>query len=75
MSYLTQMAGLAWHNFTSAAAGIAVALGMARGFTRNLKPDQPRTIGNFWVDLTALDALRAAADQRRRRAGAGLGRA
>jgi K+-transporting ATPase ATPase A chain len=51
MSYLTQMAGLAWHNFTSAAAGIAVALGMARGFTRNLKPDQPRTIGNFWVDL------------------------
>jgi K+-transporting ATPase ATPase A chain len=51
MSYLTEMAGLAWHNFTSAAAGIAVALGMARGFTRNLKPDQPRTIGNFWVDL------------------------
>jgi K+-transporting ATPase ATPase A chain len=51
MSYLTQMAGLAWHNFTSAAVGIAVALGMARGFTRTLKPDQPRTIGSFWVDL------------------------
>src|SRR5204863_5341371 len=51
MSYFTQMAGLAWHNFTSAAAGIAVALGIARGLTRQLRPDDPRTIGNFWVDL------------------------
>ena len=34
MSYLTQMAGLAWHNFTSAAAGIGVALALARGLTR-----------------------------------------
>src|SRR5437762_154001 len=51
MSYLTQMAGLAWHNFTSAAAGICVALGIARGLTRQLRPDDPRTIGNFWVDL------------------------
>ncbi len=34
MSYLTQMAGLAWHNFISAAAGIAVALALARGLTR-----------------------------------------
>ena len=39
MSYLTQMAGLAWHNFTSAAAGIGVALALARGFTRRPGPD------------------------------------
>ena len=45
------MAGLAWHNFTSAAAGIAVALAMARGFTRTLGSGQPRTLGSFWVDL------------------------
>jgi len=51
MSYLTQMAGLAWHNFTSAAAGIGVALVIARGLTRRLSPDQPRTVGNFWVDV------------------------
>jgi K+-transporting ATPase ATPase A chain len=51
MSYLTQMAGLAWHNFTSAAAGIAIAVALARGLTRHLEPDEPRTIGNFWVDL------------------------
>ncbi len=51
MSYFSQMAGLAWHNFTSAAAGIAIALGLARGITRRLAPDAPRTIGNFWVDL------------------------
>ena len=51
MSYLSQMAGLAWHNFVSAGAGIAVALAVARGLTRRLPPDAPRTIGNFWVDL------------------------
>ncbi len=51
MSYLTQMAGLAWHNFTSAAAGMGVALAVARGLTRRLGPDAPRTLGNFWVDL------------------------
>ncbi|HSY75013.1 MAG TPA: potassium-transporting ATPase subunit KdpA, partial [Dongiaceae bacterium] len=34
MSYLSQMAGLAWHNFTSAAAGICVALALGRGFSR-----------------------------------------
>jgi K+-transporting ATPase ATPase A chain len=50
MSYLTQMAGLAWHNFTSAAAGIAVALVIARGLTRHRGPDGPATLGNFWVD-------------------------
>ena len=51
MSYLTQMAGLAWHNFTSAAAGMAIAVALARGLTRHLRPEDPRTIGNFWVDL------------------------
>jgi K+-transporting ATPase ATPase A chain len=51
MSYLTQMAGLAWHNFTSAAAGIGVALVIARGLTRQKGPDGPKTVGNFWVDL------------------------
>jgi K+-transporting ATPase ATPase A chain len=51
MSYLTQMAGLAWHNFISAAAGIGVMLAIARGLTYRLAPDAPRTIGNFWVDL------------------------
>src|SRR5262245_48505663 len=51
MSYLTQMAGLAWHNFTSAAAGISVALVIARGLTRRAGPDGARTLGNFWVDL------------------------
>jgi K+-transporting ATPase ATPase A chain len=52
MSYLTQMAGLAWHNFVSAAAGIAVAVALARGLTRRGDGKGPGTIGNFWVDLT-----------------------
>ena len=52
MSYLTQMAGLAWHNFISAAAGIAVAIALARGLTRRGDGSGPGTIGNFWVDLT-----------------------
>jgi K+-transporting ATPase ATPase A chain len=51
MSYLTQMAGLAWHNFTSAGVGIAVALAVARGFTRRPGPEGEHTLGNFWVDL------------------------
>ncbi|HYV47168.1 MAG TPA: potassium-transporting ATPase subunit KdpA [Myxococcaceae bacterium] len=51
MSYLTQMAGLAWHNFISAAAGIGVALALARGLTRRPGPDGAKTLGNFWVDL------------------------
>jgi K+-transporting ATPase ATPase A chain len=51
MSYLTQMAGLAWHNFTSAATGMGVALALARGLTRRNAPDAPKTLGNFWVDL------------------------
>jgi potassium-transporting ATPase potassium-binding subunit len=52
MSYLSQMAGLAWHNFISAAAGIAVAVALARGITRRGDGKGPGTIGNFWVDLT-----------------------
>ncbi len=48
MSYLTQMAGLAYHNFVSAAAGIALAIAVIRGVSRQQKD----TIGNFWVDLT-----------------------
>jgi potassium-transporting ATPase potassium-binding subunit len=48
MSYLTQMAGLAFHNFVSAAAGIAVAIAVLRGIARK----EAKTIGNFWVDLT-----------------------
>jgi potassium-transporting ATPase potassium-binding subunit len=52
MSYLSQMAGLAWHNFISAAAGIAVAVALARGLTRRGDGKGAGTIGNFWVDLT-----------------------
>ena len=48
MSYLTQMAGLAYHNFMSAAAGVAMAIAVIRGITRR----ERETIGNFWVDLT-----------------------
>jgi K+-transporting ATPase ATPase A chain len=51
MSYLTQMAGLAWHNFVSAGAGIGVALAMARGLTRKVGDGEAKTLGNFWVDL------------------------
>ena len=51
MSYFTQMAGLAWHNFTSAAAGLGVALAVARGLTRRPGPDGSRGVGNFYVDL------------------------
>jgi K+-transporting ATPase ATPase A chain len=47
LSYLSQMAGLAWHNFVSAATGIAVAVAVIRGLART---DQ-KTVGNFWVDL------------------------
>jgi K+-transporting ATPase ATPase A chain len=47
MSYLTQMAGLAYHNFVSAAAGIAMAITIIRGFVRR----SVKTLGNFWFDL------------------------
>jgi K+-transporting ATPase ATPase A chain len=52
MSYLSQMAGLAWHNFISAAAGIGIAIALARGLTSVVPEGAPRTIGNFWADLT-----------------------
>jgi K+-transporting ATPase ATPase A chain len=48
MSYLTEMAGLATHNFWSAAGGIVVAIALIRGIKRTLSG----TIGNFWVDMT-----------------------
>ena len=48
MSYFTQMAGLAYHNFMSAATGIALAIAFVRGIARR----EQETIGNFWVDLT-----------------------
>jgi potassium-transporting ATPase potassium-binding subunit len=48
MSYLTQMAGLAYHNFISAAVGIALAIAIVRGIARREKD----TLGNFWVDMT-----------------------
>ena len=51
MSYLTQMAGLAWHNFTSAAAGLGVALALARGLTRKPSEKDDQGVGNFWVDV------------------------
>ena len=47
MSYFTQMAGLAYHNFTSAAVGIAIAIAFIRCIARR----EMETIGNFWVDL------------------------
>src|SRR5579862_2891476 len=47
MSYFTQMAGLALHNFISAATGIALAIAFIRGIARR----QMQTIGNFWVDM------------------------
>jgi K+-transporting ATPase ATPase A chain len=48
MSYLTQMFGLATHNFWSAAVGMALAIAFIRGIARR----ESKTLGNFWVDLT-----------------------
>jgi K+-transporting ATPase ATPase A chain len=48
LSYFVQMAGLTVHNFTSAAAGLAVAIALVRGFARQ----SVKTVGNFWVDMT-----------------------
>jgi K+-transporting ATPase ATPase A chain len=47
MSYLTQMAGLAYHNFMSAATGVALAIAFIRGIAQKEKD----SLGNFWVDL------------------------
>jgi potassium-transporting ATPase potassium-binding subunit len=48
MSYLSQMAGLAWHNFVSAGVGITIAVAVIRGVCRT----SANTVGNFWVDAT-----------------------
>src|SRR6201987_1447638 len=48
MSYLTQMLTLAYHNFFSAAVGIALAVALVRGISRR----ESKTLGNFWVDTT-----------------------
>jgi K+-transporting ATPase ATPase A chain len=48
MSYLTQMAGLAYHNFASAAVGIVLAIVVVRGIARR----ETDKLGNFWVDTT-----------------------
>ncbi len=48
MSYLTQMLTLAYHNFFSAAVGIALAIAFVRGIARR----ESKTLGNFWVDTT-----------------------
>jgi K+-transporting ATPase ATPase A chain len=48
MSHLTQMVGLTFHNFVSAATGIALAIAVIRGIARQ----SSKTLGNFWVDLT-----------------------
>ena len=48
MSYFSQMAGLAWHNFVSAAAGIAGAVAVMRGVSRT----DIKAVGNYWVDMT-----------------------
>jgi potassium-transporting ATPase potassium-binding subunit len=48
LSYFVQMAALTVQNFASAAAGIAVAIAVVRGFSRQ----ERKTVGNFWVDVT-----------------------
>lgn len=48
LSYFVQMAGLTVQNFLSAAAGVALAMAVIRGFARQ----QSRSVGNFWVDVT-----------------------
>ena len=50
-SYLSQMVGLTFHNFTSAAVGIAIAAALVRGMARQ----SAKTIGNFWVDLVRVN--------------------
>ena len=47
MSYFTQMAGLAFHNWVSAAAGIAISVALVRGLARR----SGQSLGNFWVDM------------------------
>jgi K+-transporting ATPase ATPase A chain len=51
LSYGSQMVGLVFHNFVSAAAGIAVAAALVRGVARH----SAKTVGNFWVDLVRVN--------------------
>jgi K+-transporting ATPase ATPase A chain len=51
LSYFSQMVGLVFHNFVSAAAGIAVAAALVRGVARHTS----KTIGNFWTDLVRIN--------------------
>ena len=51
LSYFSQMVGLVFHNFVSAAVGIAVAAALVRGIARS----SAKTVGNFWVDLVRLN--------------------
>src|SRR5512139_513543 len=51
LSYFSQMVGLAFHNFASAATGIAVAAALVRGIARH----SVKTIGNFWADLVRIN--------------------
>ena len=51
LSYFSQMVGLAFHNFASAATGIAIAAALVRGIARHTA----KTIGNFWVDLVRVN--------------------
>jgi potassium-transporting ATPase potassium-binding subunit len=50
LSYFSQMVGLTFHNFVSAATGIAIAAALVRAIARH----SATTIGNFWVDLVRL---------------------
>lgn len=50
MSYFSQMVGLTFHNFVSAATGIAIAAALVRGIARH----SATTLGNFWVDLVRI---------------------
>ena len=51
LSYFSQMVGLVFHNFVSAAAGIATAAALVRGIARH----SAKTVGNFWVDLVRIN--------------------
>jgi K+-transporting ATPase ATPase A chain len=51
LSYFSQMVGLVFHNFVSAAAGIAAAAALVRGISRH----SAKTVGNFWVDLVRIN--------------------
>ena len=63
------MAGLAWHNFVSAAVGIAIAVAVVRGLART----SAKTLGNFWVDLTRASLyVLLPISHRRRRSFSGL---